>query len=319
MSISASCHGCRTAYQLPATFAGKKVRCKKCQQTFLVDAIPGTREEAARKPAEEDKPKQTVATAPESRSGSQERLSSPEEKAAWNKVRRGIHLVMVGLWIWLDGAVAVWALFVLGGLLALSGTEIKAMGVLALLACGLAGLGYIADWLLCLIGYGLCIRPPRSSGLRPLGLATFALFAAATFLALILLVVFFASVSLRSGRAITHPSNSVQLLFAAVSLCVSISFITFVFFLRKLCHILGTGELTRSLIAILASFLSFSVAVFLLLGFLQRMSSVTRIENTNLINVLYCLMGLIYLVLNVWYAFILKKIRAAVAKYRREL
>jgi predicted Zn finger-like uncharacterized protein len=36
-TIQTQCPGCKTSYQLPASFAGKKVRCKQCQEVFAAE------------------------------------------------------------------------------------------------------------------------------------------------------------------------------------------------------------------------------------------------------------------------------------------
>src|SRR5262245_57638309 len=54
MPIATQCPDCGEKYNLADRQAGKKVRCKKCQNTFTVEAPAGDRQEPSRPPAPPD-------------------------------------------------------------------------------------------------------------------------------------------------------------------------------------------------------------------------------------------------------------------------
>jgi len=275
------------------------------------------------------------------------RPSLRDKKAGWNKVRIGINLVMIGIWVWLAG-------IVLGGLGGLLGfvlvgsalfagggqagmTSLGAGGIILLLSVGLYYLCVFAELVLRLTGYGLCmaVPPRRESGLKPLAITAFALAAVYVVFSLLNLVVsgftgFATSVSTRSGGNAAGSSLALM-----GGLCAIASFIVYLFFLRSVCNNVRARDQASKPITVLIAFVCYWVvaifigAIMLCAGgltFFKAMQSQSASNAANSMGVwliiflvVLCLLVLVYLGLQVWYVMVLQKIRDAVASYRRRL
>ncbi|HEY7425504.1 MAG TPA: hypothetical protein VH682_14835 [Gemmataceae bacterium] len=270
-----------------------------------------------------------------------------DQKVGWNKVRIGINLVMIGIWVWLAGVVlgglGVLLGFVLVGSALFAGgrqaglTSLGFGGVILLLAVVFYYLCLFAELVLRLVGYGLCmaVPPRRESGLKPLAITTFSLAGVYVVFSLLNIVVsgftgFASSLAARSG------GNAAGTGLALVGgLCAIASFIVFLFFLRSVCNNARARDQASKPIAVLIAFVCFWAVVILIgtimlcAGGFALAKAVQSQSGSNVAGsmgvwlvifiVVACLLGLVYLGLQVWYVMVLQKIRDAVASYRRRL
>ena len=125
MSISATCPGCRSRYDLPESLTGKRVRCHKCKEEFLArgSSHAAVEELAVALPADEpdDEPvvaELAVATSPRRPPARAIDLPPPRREEDLPIKRRGLPLpVLVGggvaalLFVLMAGSLAVWWLW----------------------------------------------------------------------------------------------------------------------------------------------------------------------------------------------------------------
>jgi hypothetical protein len=280
----------------------------------------------------------------------EERRPSPRDrKAGWNKVRIGINLVMIGIWVWLAGV----ALGGLGGLLGfvLVGSALFAQdrqtglsslgfgGIILLLSAGFYYLCVFAELVLRLIGYGLCmaVPPRRETGLKPLAITAFALAAVYVVFSFLNIAVsgFTGFASSVSGRSGGNAAGSGLALIGG--LCALASFIVFLFFLRSVCNNVRARDQASKPISVLIAFICYG-AVAIVIGTIMLCAGGVAIAKAIqsqsqspagfassmgpwliISIVVLCLLVLVYMGLQVWYVMDLQKIRDAVASYRRRL
>ena len=373
MSLTISCPACKRTLRVPESLLGQAVKCPGCARNFTApenaeeDAPrPSTSvsEKPSRRPApqpqddeDDDAPRRRERYSDSRRSqrsrdedddDDEGRGPSPRDvKAGWDKVRMGINLVMIGIWVWLGSSI----LAVLGGLLGVllvggtlmsstnrpNFTSLGFAGILIILSVCLYYLGVFAELVLRLIGYGLCMAAParREGGMKPLAITAFIL--AVVYVLFSLLNV---AVSGFSGFAAPFNNRSgVDAAGAGVGLlgglCALASFVVYLFFLRSACTTIRARELTSKPIAVLIAFVCFWVLAILLLVVMicagvgavgsafqaQSAGSAANSMGTWFILsiVVGCMVGLVYAGLQVWYILVLQKIRDAVASYRRRM
>jgi hypothetical protein len=273
-------------------------------------------------------------------------------KAGWNKVRIGIHLVMIGTWvalagIFLGGMGLLLGVVLLGGAAFTagnSGGDIAQGGAgLVLMVVGLAAyaLCNFAEVVLRLVGYGLCmaVPPKRDTGLKPLAITAFALAAAHALFSLVGgFVSGFAnglssSFGQRSGGmpgGMLSGANSLLVWALAIA-----SFVVFIIFLRSVTLAVRARHLSNGPITVLIVFACFYVlggfiggilvfaafgSAFLALSSKTADGAATTMGAMAVIAIIVlALLGLVYMGLQVWFVMVLQKIRDAVDAYRRKL
>lgn len=386
MSSTISCPSCQRTLRVPESLLGKNVKCPGCSHRFTAADQSESEEEAPRRSTSvSEKPSRRPAAPPSpppedeeeerrpsrrakhdddedddrriQRSGrdededdDEERGPSPRDvKAGWDKVRMGINLVMIGLWVWIGSSV----LAALGGLLGivlLGGTlasnlnnpnfaSLGFAGVLVILSVGVYYLGTFAEFVLRLIGYGLCMAVPaqRRGGLKPLALTAFILSAVTIAFSLLNIAIsgfsgFNSFNSLNKNGHMDVAGSGIGLL---GGLCALASFVVYLFFLRSVCTAVRARELSSKPISVLIAFVCFwviSIVLMIIIGCagaatlgsaLQSQSSNKAVTSLGIWMVLLiafgCIAVLAFMGLYVWYILILQKIRDAVASYRRRL
>jgi hypothetical protein len=379
MPLSISCPACERTLRVPETLLGQAVKCPGCSHRFTA---PEQGEESAPKrpassnvrttprpmapPLEDEEPpsrgKDRIIDRPRSRrdrdddyddEDNRREPSARNLKDAWNKVRIGINLVMIGIWVWLGGSVLagmgvlIGALFMGGTLMSnpsgqTAVTSLGFAGILMILSVGLYYLCVLAEFVLRLIGYGMCMAAPplRDSGMKPLAITAFSLSAVQVLFWCGSFVVGgmngFATSALNRSRGLSASTDLAGSSISGLSaLCAIGSFVVFLFFLRSVCNNARARDLAGKPIAILVASICFWVISVLLLvavfcaGFGVAASAVQSQSTKNLgaqmgawaiiLGILVVVFGLIYLGLQVWYITILQKIRDAVASHRRRL
>lgn len=393
MPLTITCPACQRTLRVPESLLGQAVKCPSCSHRFTTteqseDEAPPPRTSSGvrttRRPVappvdEEDAaPRRTerIRDRPQPRPGRQDDEDEPprprrsdddyddyEERSAsksdrtasWNKVRIGINLVMIGIWVWLGGTL----LGALGGLLSVlflgsavlsstssnqaAWTSLGFAGILLILSVGVYYLSILAEFVLRLVGYGLCMAAPplRDSGLRPLSITAFALsaiqilFSCANFLVGGLSGFTATAFNRYRGGASTGYDAASTGLSGLSGLCAIGSFVVFLFFLRSVCNNIRARELASKPIAVLVAFVLFWVftvitIVLVACGGGFAVASAFQGQSANraasslgtwviITIVLICLAGLVYMGLQVWYIMVLQKIRDAVSSYRRRL
>jgi predicted Zn finger-like uncharacterized protein len=375
MSSTLSCPSCQRTLRVPESLLGKNVKCPGCSHRFTAADQSESEEEAPRRStAVSEKPSRRPAAPPpedeevedrrpsrratrddedddrriqrsrrdEEEDDDEERSPSPRDvKAAWNKVRIGINVVMIGTWIWVGGAAVGGLGVLLVSLLAAGGMLLNLLKILLVLSQGLFFLSLFVEWILRMVGYGLCmlVPPQRDTGLRPLSITAFGLLASATlFLFLMLVMAVFSSVSLSLG-ARGGGSIAGILLMGTSGLFTIASFIVYLFFLRSVCNNVRARHLAGQPVTILIAFISFWIGSVILMVLLMAIAQSTgptfgemmqspdgfqranrSLRTWNVINnIALGILGLGYLGLNVWYLKVLQSIRDTVDSYRSRL
>lgn len=382
MSLTISCPSCQRTLRMPDSLLGKPIKCPGCSHKFTAkeqseDEAPrrstSISDRASRRPAapsadisdrpsrrpaapppededdlDEDRPRRKRRPALDYDDDDERReWSNRDKKAGWNKVRIGLNLIIIGIWVWLGGLLlgglgGLLGVVLLGGAI-VSSTPRGGMaslgfaGILLILSAGTFYLGVFVELVLRLIGYGMCLAvpPKRDTGLKPLAITAFSLAIAYVVFSLLNIVVggfsgFMPSVRSQTGASLA--SNGISLI---GSLCAVASFIVYLFFLRSVCNNTRARDQASKPIAVLIAFVCFwAVAILLVIilacagGFAvaSAMQSRSASSAANSMGawmiiavILVCLGGLAYMGLNVWYAMVLQNIRDAVASYRRRL
>jgi predicted Zn finger-like uncharacterized protein len=118
MTLTVACPGCRANYTVPASASGKKVRCKKCGQTFRIAVTPPSSPKVVVPPSESVKPSTLRGTPGPSAASPWQGLEAPARAlAARPEPHRKIPpvvLVLLGL-IGAGGAAVLVALLVMKG------------------------------------------------------------------------------------------------------------------------------------------------------------------------------------------------------------
>lgn len=391
MSLSISCPACQRPLRVPESLLGKAVKCPGCSHRFTAtepneDEAPPPRASSSvrtsRRPTappledEEAAPRRSerISQQPQARRKrddeddrparrrdddddydyEEQSSSTGSRKAAWNKVRMGINLVMIGIWVWLGGSILA-ALGVLLGFLTLGSALITSAssnqaawgsmgfaGILLILSAGLYYVCVLGEFVLRLVGYGMCMAAPplRDSGLRPLAITAFVLSAVQVLFWCASLFAGgmngFAATAFNRSRGMNAGYDAVGTGVSGLSaLCATGSFVVFLFFLRSVCNNIRARELASKPVSVLIAFVLFwvlTVILFVLVicGGGAAVASTMQGQSANrvasnfgtwfiMLVVLACLAGLIYMGLQVWYIFTLQKIRDAVASHRRRL
>jgi predicted Zn finger-like uncharacterized protein len=387
MSLTISCPACQRPLRVPESLLGKAVKCPGCSHRFTAaeqnedeappprasssvrtsrrpSAPPLEEEEAAPRRSERisDKPqprRERDDDRPSRRRDDdddyeEQSSSTGSRKAAWNKVRIGINLVMIGIWVWLGGSIlaglgGLLGFLTLGSALITSASSNQAAwgsmgfaGILLILSVGLYYVCVLGEFVLRLVGYGMCMSAPpiRDSGLRPLAITAFALSAVQVLFWCVSFFVGglngFAASAFNRSRGLAAGSDAASTGISGLSaLCAIGSFVVFLFFLRSVCNNIRARELASKPVSVLIAFVLFwviTVILFVLLacGGGAAVASTFQGQSANraasslgtlfiIMIVLGCIAGLIYLGMQVWYIFILQQIRDAVASHRRRL
>jgi predicted Zn finger-like uncharacterized protein len=389
MSLTITCPVCQRSLRVPESLLGQAVKCPSCSHRFTAaeqsedeapppstsSAVRTTRRPVAPPVDEEDAaPRRTerISDRPQPRRARQDdedrpprprdddyddyeerKPSKSDRKASWNKVRIGINLVMIGIWVWLGGTIlgalgGVLSVLLLGSSILSSASSGQAnwtsfgfAGILFLLSLGIYYLALFVELVLRLVGYGLCMAAPavRDSGLRPLAITAFAAGAAHAFLSFVNL--FFSgftgfATSLNNRNNLNAAGTAIGLL---SGLCAIASFIVFLFFLRSVCNNIRARELASKPIAVLVAFILFWVLTVMMIVIVSCAggaftASALQSQSGNraasslasslgtwfiIMIVLAGIAGFVYMGLQVWYILVLQKIRDAVASYRRRL
>ncbi|HEY7312518.1 MAG TPA: hypothetical protein VH643_24350 [Gemmataceae bacterium] len=367
-----TCPDCERKLRVPDDLLGKKVRCPSCSVMFKAVAVGGGGiEEPIEEPDEEpvvhrrtDDRDERYSDSPRARKRFDDEYDRPRrrrdddyddeerapsttaQKAGWNKVRIGINLVMIGVWVWLAGAVlgglgGLLGLVLLGGALTARSAEtglasLGFAGVLLLLSIGLYYLCTFGDLVLRMVGYGLCmaVPPKRDTGLRPLAITAFALEGAYALFWLLhtALSGFSSFATSMTSRPRVDAAGGLSVLSI---LCGIASFIVFMFFLRSVCNNVRARDQANKPIAVFIGFIIywvvcvFMVAIMICAGgatlgmALQSKSGSNAAASMGawliIFLVVLSMLGLVYLGMKVWYVMVLRNIRDAVASYRRRL
>jgi predicted Zn finger-like uncharacterized protein len=268
----------------------------------------------------------------------------PSAKAAgWRGVRAGLSLVMFAGWAQLVlvgvACIGVGVLLLLGVSFADSlfgnsndaGARNQAVGSAAGFAGGaivllaLVVLLALAEMVLRLVGYGLCMRAPalRNSGLKPLAITAFSCAAAAVGLGL-----FFGF--LLRGLRVGGPrlSWALDLGVSAVGLA---SFVVFLFFLRSVCVNLRDQDAAGGVVKLMigwAVWCAAAVLSFVVLicgGMATAFSAATSRTSSGaaasfgafgvLMILLFSVVGLAWLALCVWYLLVVVRVRGVVDRH----
>ncbi len=382
MSLSISCPACQRTLRVPETLLGQSVKCPSCSHRFTApdqgeEPAPPSRQASSsvrttprpKTPPPENEPEEPrrrdrYSDKPRSRRDRDDDFDDEDDrrepsprgvKDAWNRVRIGINLVMIGIWVWLGGAILAClgiviaviffgtAVFSMAKSSSNSAVASSAFAVVILIASGGAYyLGVLAEFILRLVGYGMCMGAPplRDSGMKPLAITAFSLsavqvlFWCANFF--VGGVSGFASGFYNRSRGIPATYDAASTGIAGISgLCAIGSFVVFLFFLRSVCNNARARELANKPIALLiASVCFWVISVLLLIGVfcagIGMVGSAFQSQSAQnlgaqmgawaiILGILVVLVGLVYFGLQVWYIFILQSIRDAVASQRRRL
>jgi hypothetical protein len=382
-----NCPDCHRKLRIPDSMLGKKVQCPGCGLQLKAVAVgPGGEEKLEELEELEEAPKQTSRSTMRRRPGSEDRISArpqrssarsdeddrrrsrrrdededyprsrryrdeeedpQQERRGWQKVRMGLQLVSVGLWVWIGCTflagmllmiVAVLFFHAAGTLGSEGPTEssvrssVTSAGLGFILLMGSGGLfaiGTFFETLLRLIGYGLCIAVPnkRGTALRPLAITAFALAALST--------LFSTGNTLLNLRG--HGSGVISI---GVGLIALAGFIVFLFSVRSMCRYVGERRLGGQMITALIVFIvyPFLSGIILFVLMLLTVGSVisgltsggqnqanlgAALDNLGIMGVVAILVTAVivlgYLGLEIWFISLLQRVRAALDAYRREL
>ncbi len=382
MSLSISCPACQRTLRVPETLLGQPVKCPGCSNRFTApdrgeEPAPPPRQASSNvraTPRPKTPPPKSESEEPRRRDGYSDRPRSRRDrdddyddednrrepstrgvKDAWNRVRIGIHLVMIGIWVWLGGTI----LASLGFLIALIffGTAVFSMTksssnsavassafafILMILSVGAYYLGVLVELILRLVGYGMCMGAPslRDSGMKPLAITAFSLSAVQVLFSCANVfvggVAGFAGSFYNRSRGLPASYDAASTGISGISgLCAIGSFVVFLFFLRSVCNNARARELANKPIAMLIASVCFWVISVLLLvavfcaglgmvgSAFQSQSAQNLVAQMGawaiILGLLFVVVCLVYLGLQVWYISILQKIRDAVASQRRRL
>jgi hypothetical protein len=288
------------------------------------------------------------------------RMESPRSlRERWGKVSTGINLNIIGTWIWIGGAVFMALGSCLGGLImgsavfAAIGSGGRASSATAdstfasvgagLIIFGLAaivfGLCALAELVLRVTGYGMCMTVPstRGASLKPLAVTAFSLGAAqAVFLLFGCTWGFAAGASggMGGGTAALMPVGGNVIDWIAKVLFLA-SFIVFLLFARGVASQVRDRGLPGTLLTLLIVFAVFHVLQWLAalavvlgafatafgaIGSSSAASAANKVTTFGvLVLVLGGLMFLAYLGLEIWYIFVLGRLREGIQRHIKKL
>ncbi len=269
---------------------------------------------------------------------------SPRDiREGWRKVAAGINLTMIGTWVWIGGAVFLGIGLLIGGLL-LGSTILSAIGmggppsrmfgerlaagaIILFITVVIFGLCSLAELILRLIGYGMCMGLPaiRGTSLKPLAITAFSLAAAeAAFRLSGCGWGFFSGASAGMGGVAIMPGggNFMGLIGSLLGLA---AFIVFLFFGRSAALQAKDRGLAGTFIAVLIAFCIYYVVMVVGsfgLGVALGVSAVSAATartpsgaaaTIGTFGVIAMILGgllfVAYLGMEIWYIFVLQRLR----------
>jgi hypothetical protein len=284
--------------------------------------------------------------------------SRSDQKAGWNKVRIGINLVMIGTWVWLAGAAlgglgGILAIVILGGAITSGSLQSgMATGGIGIILLGLSAVLYricqFVELVMRAVGFGLCLAvpPQRGTALKPLAITAFVL-ACVDILFNILNIIggigYTSMARFSSGSGSPVGSSgfggfSLGLVFLLWVVGLA-SVVVFLFFLRSVANVIRARDLPGKCVTMAIVLIVYDVLKWLIIGVLifatigsaifavrsaMETKSTTSAANTMgamaiICVVVICLLVLIYGAFQVWYVFVMQKVRDAVASHRRRM
>jgi hypothetical protein len=286
------------------------------------------------------------------------RTESPRDlRDRWGKVRTGINLNVIGTWVWIGGSVFMAFGAILGGLLLGSafftvaggmGGEGPSQGAVRT-AAGSAALGGIilivavivfalcslAEIVLRVTGFGMCMAVPslRGTSLKPLAITAFAIAATEAVFRLFGCAWGF-SIGATASSSAFMPVGVDIIGWIGRVLCLA-GFIVFLLFARSVAFQVRDRGLPGALLTVLIVFAAFYVLVWLafvvlMFGFLgTAFSAATSSSPTSAANkigtfgvVAMVLGGILYLAyvgLEVWYIFNLLRLREGIQRLMKKI
>jgi hypothetical protein len=275
---------------------------------------------------------------------------SPREmKEGWRKVKTGVNLNIIGTWVWIGGA-AFMGIGALIGLLLLGSTilslfstvgagrqpnssQASAVGA-GVIILGITGVIYglctLAELILRVIGYGMCMAVPslRGTGLRPLAITSFSLAAAeAAFAAFGFIWGLVGGIGVLGSPLMLSGGNVLGVIGGVLGLA---GFIVFLFFGRSVAAQVKDRGLASNLLSLVIVFAVYYVVRWaavcgLFFGFFGTMFNAATSRTASgaaatigtfgvIAMVLGGLMFVAYLGMEVWYIFVLARLRDGVQR-----
>jgi hypothetical protein len=373
MPVITSCPDCQRTLRVPDNLLNKKVRCPECKREFTAAAADGggveTREDyeagyTGRRRGEytDEEP----ARLPRSRRAADEEYDEeyddrrpargPSPRAArrgWLRTRTGLSLNIVAVWVWLVGILILVFGVVIGVIVgvtsqfgsagnersgvALAGAVIILVGVCAVLY----GLCALAETILRLTGYGMCMAVPsvRGTGLKPLAIVAFCLgCAAAVFSFTGLLMGFAERAAPGAGAFGGNPTPlPAQVMVSNVPGFIATllqlgAFFVFLVFCRQVALQARERALAGSVLAVMIAFAAWygilvlgcgvavAAGVSILGGLRSGVSQQSAATSAGALalglGVVALLMGIAYVALTIWYAAVLARVRDAAGRAR---